>query len=133
MSSIDLNGIDNAIKKIDLELEKATIKTVRTLALAIDQGLVLSTPVDTGRARGNWLPSLNAPILKADENTNDINGSGAIAKMSSLLPSVKFGDTIYITNNLAYIGRLNDGHSAQAPAGFVEKAVQIAESMVKTI
>ncbi len=133
MSSIDLNSIDNAIKKIDLELEKATIKTVRKLALAIDQGIVLSTPVDTGRARGNWLPSINAPILKADENSNDISGSGAISKMSSLLPSVKFGDTIYITNNLAYIGRLNDGHSAQAPAGFVEKAVQIAENMVKTI
>ena len=30
--------------------------------------------------------------------------------------------SIHITNNLPYIGSLNDGHSKQAPAGFVQMA-----------
>jgi formaldehyde-activating enzyme involved in methanogenesis len=28
-----------------------------------------------------------------------------------------------VSNNVPYINRLNEGHSAQAPAGFVQQAV----------
>ena len=34
--------------------------------------------------------------------------------------------SIYITNNVPYIDRLNNGWSQQSPAGFVDKAVQVA-------
>lgn len=37
--------------------------------------------------------------------------------------NVERNSSIHITNNLPYIGALNDGHSKQAPAGFVRTAV----------
>ena len=54
----------------------------------------------------------------------DPSGQNAIAEATALVSGVKAGDTVYISNNLEYIQALNEGHSQQAPAGFVEKAVQ---------
>lgn len=92
-------------------------KKIRTTILAVDAALVLNTPVDTGRARSNWIVSLNAPsVLVVDPNkTPDPNG---------IIASFKVTDTAYIANNLPYIRRLNEGSSQQAPAGFVDLAVQ---------
>ncbi len=36
---------------------------------------------------------------------------------------IKKNAEIHVTNNLSYIGALNDGHSKQAPADFVRLAV----------
>ncbi len=41
------------------------------------------------------------------------------------------GKEIFISNNVPYIGRLNNGHSAQAPSGFVEMAVRRAAKLVE--
>ena len=35
----------------------------------------------------------------------------------------KKDNVAYITNNVPYINKLNDGHSSQAPAHFVEAAI----------
>lgn len=115
------------IVNIEKDLELFTTKELRKLALAVDTAIVLSTPVDTGAARSNWLPSVNNPIETISE-TLDPSGQSSIDNMKSVSNSAKFGDDIWITNNLPYIGRLNDGYSLQAPAGFVEKAVQIVKS-----
>lgn len=99
-------------------------KTVRRVALVVDTTLVNTTPVDTGRARANWLPSLNVPR----SDSVDLKNTEGV---ESILPSYKVSDTIYITNNLPYIQRLNDGWSQQAPAGFVETAIEKGRRTVK--
>lgn len=105
---------------------------VRRCALATDAAVVLATPVDTGRARSNWQVELNSPI---ETNTTAVSPSGreAIESGKAKIQQYKGGmpnAAIYITNNLAYIGALNDGHSAQAPAGFVERAVMVGVNAV---
>lgn len=107
-------------KKVIGTLEKA----VRQCAVIVDQTLVATTPVDTGRARANWLPSLNVPRTDKKE-------PGQPESVDSVLGSYKISDTIYITNNLPYIQRLNDGYSIKAPAGFVESAIERGRRAVK--
>lgn len=99
-------------------------KTVRAVTLVVDKTLADTTPVDTGRARANWLPSLNAPDTRQVE-------AGQKEDVGPVLASYRIKDTIYISNNLPYIRRLNDGWSKQAPAGFVDRALAIAKRAVK--
>ena len=98
-------------------------RTVRKAALAADQAVVTGTPVDTGRARANWIAALNA----AEEATSDsTDASKALQQAASVIAGYD-GDRdveIHITNNLPYIQKLNEGSSAQAPAGFVRLAVK---------
>jgi len=93
----------------------------RATALVVDQAVVLATPVDTGRARANWRASSGSSDFKTYES---VDFNSALTQARAVIEGDRTG-VIYITNNLDYIGSLNDGSSAQAPAGFVEQAVQI--------
>lgn len=124
MTEVDLGKFNKSISQIEIQLDKATVETIKKVTLVIDSALVLSTPVDTGRARANWLPSINSPRTEKIKDKTDISGVKSIEEANSVVSNVKPGDTVYIRNNLEYIQRLNNGHSKQAPAGFVEKAVQ---------
>lgn len=97
----------------------------RKIALDLQSDLDNSTPVKTGRARSNWLPSINKIRTDTTESTS---GSPAIN-----FSGYKLGDKIYITNNLPYIKRLNDGSSTQAPSGFVDGAIMRAKNKVKEV
>lgn len=111
----------------------------RKAALAVDATVVLATPVDTGRARSNWQVSLNVPITDDRDafapgkagSTGGTNAQAALNQGKGVIDSAQPGSGIYITNNLPYIGRLNDGSSAQAPAGFVQDAVLQGINAVK--
>lgn len=115
------------------EIEEGATRVVRTVALAADQAVVLGTPVDTGRARSNWLASVGAPRRDTIEpyspgsglgTSEGGNAQGAIAQAVLATATLQPGQSVFIANNLPYIGALNDGSSLQAPAGFVEAAVQ---------
>lgn len=99
-------------------------KTVRAVALVVDSTLVETTPVLTGRARANWNPSLNVP----DTTIQEPNRKKSIDPVTS---AYKITDTILISNNLPYIKKLNEGSSKQAPAGFVDSALQKGKRAVK--
>lgn len=99
-------------------------KKVRAAALVVDAELAITTPIDTGRARANWLPSLNTPDVRIVE-------PGTPHEISGILSSYKITDQILITNNLPYIRKLNDGYSKQAPAAFVESAIEKGRRAIK--
>lgn len=125
-----LGEFGKRMKRHGENVEKNATVLVRKCALAVDSAVVIATPVDTGRARGNWQVALNAPASGTLE-VEDKSGAGAIAQGSSTIAGHKSGGSIHITNNLPYIGRLNDGWSAQAPAGFVQKAVLIGVAAIR--
>jgi hypothetical protein len=108
--------LDRAFKvKVEQKLEK----TVRATSLLVLGELIKNTPVDTGRAKSNWWPEINVVSVEIREPS-----SGNEAQGLAVAARYKLTDTIYISNNLPYIRRLNEGHSTQSPAGFVEAAVQ---------
>jgi hypothetical protein len=96
---------------------------VADVAKSIGEELVPTTPVKTGLARGNWRPSLRVPVSAAT-SLADPTGRATIARIASVGNQYRLGETMFITNHLPYIRSLNAGSSPQAPAGFVEAAVE---------
>ena len=96
------------------------LRTFRGTCLSMFGKIVARTPVDTGRARGNWQSSLNTPSLQIDPT-----GEGYQATIAS----VKLGDSVFFINNLPYIEELEDGSSDQAPAGMVKVTAAEYESI----
>jgi hypothetical protein len=112
------------------EVLRGTAETVRRAAIAADQTVVLATPVDTGRARANWITSIGSPVLRATEGT-DPSGASTISEGRQVIGSWKVGaGPIYIANSVPYIIPLDEGSSAQAPNGMSGLAVQAARSQL---
>lgn len=111
-------------------VKKNADRTVRKAAMAIDQAVVMGTPVDTGRARANWIASINIP---SDATTDSTDANGAIVQAAGEIGRYdgEKHESINISNNLPYIRKLNEGSSAQAPAQFVEEATKRAVKSVQ--
>ena len=104
--------------------EEKINRAFRRSALDVLRRLVVRSPVDTGRFRGNWQTGVNdAP--SGDIPSKDKGGSATINDGESSIASAKVGDSIFIVNNLPYAIALENGHSGQAPHGMV--AITIAE------
>lgn len=108
----------NFSKLLERAGDKAEL-VVRKVAQDFVASFVLKSPVDTGRFRANWNTGIGSMNLSTSISTD----SGAELRASSILPSYKAGDTIYITNNLPYALRLEYGWSDQAPAGMVRTTI----------
>lgn len=134
-----LNDFSRRITVRGRQVAENTDRLVRKVALAADQAVVMGTPVDTGRARSNWIAQIgSAPSGTIDAyapgdagSTAGANTQAAIDQAESVISGYNSGEEIHITNNLPYIQRLNDGYSAQAPANFVEQAVVEAAQVVQ--
>jgi len=100
---------------------------VKKLSFDIFADVVGGTPVDTGRAMNNWVISVGSPSRVVHEEGGSA-GSIEASKTSNAvtaLASVRPFDTVWISNNLPYIGALEEGHSRkQAPNGWVATAIQ---------
>jgi hypothetical protein len=113
-------------KAVQTNSQAAIIRT----AAAVNQAVIIATPVDTGRARNNWQVDLGqAPTSELEPE--DRSGQAAISRNNETIQARQPGQDIYISNNVQYIQRLNDGWSAQAPENFVEKAVQVGIQHIK--
>lgn len=115
--------LDAAYKaKVEDRLQKA----VRLTALQAFRNVVQATPVDTGMAKLSWNIDINVIDVKvaaAPAQAPDASFDGS-EKALQAVASFKLDDIIYISNNLPYIRRLNDGHSKQAPSGFIDTEIE---------
>lgn len=115
------------------------MKRVANVALVAVTELAKRTPVDTSRALSNWVVGIGAvdpsfigpwsPGFAGSTRSQSIVQTVAIAKL--LLKDLKPGQSVFITNSAPYIRRLNNGYSAQAPAGFVQAAVILARRALR--
>lgn len=111
------------------ELEEEVVRVARVVAFAFLTNVVKATPVDTGRARGNWFVGINRPIRQTKPNRK--GGQATTDGQAKLFNSKAKYPDYWISNNLPYIERLNDGYSAQAPAKFVETAFNQAKRIAQ--
>lgn len=134
----DLRSFSKRMKIIGANVSTNTDALVRKVALAVDSTIVLATPVDTGQARSNWQVTLDQAASgtippyspgKGGSTAQD-NTQEAIDQGKRVIDARTYGHDIHITNNLDYIDELNNGKSAQAPAGFVEEAVLAGVAMI---
>lgn len=129
----DANKFQRKLAEISFKLQTNTAELLKKTAKVINQTVVLATPVDTGRARSNWLVSIDSPRNETIETLGK-DPSAAINEGNTVIETyTKDNKAIYISNNLPYIGRLNEGYSAQAPAAFVEQAVIAAVNAIEGV
>ena len=115
------------------EYAKATegkIKKARkAYAFALYSSIVKKTPVDTGRARGNWQVTVGKPA------TEEIDSNRKTPRGKDSIPEPTGDESIFIANNVPYIvkleyggypnppkkgnGKTVNGYSKQAPEGMV--------------
>lgn len=135
-----LNDFSKRIRIRARRVTEGADRLVRKVAIAADQAVVSATPVDTGRARSNWIVAMNSPasqVIRAyapgkSGDSAQKNEAAAVAQGQAVISGYKSGNEIHITNNLAYIGELNDGSSRQAPANFVEESILEAARVVQS-
>lgn len=120
-------------KIINKTKEKGNV-FVRKLCLELDASMVRKSPVDTGRFKGNWNVSFNAPDTSTAEVT-DTSGTLSIAKAQAVLSGSSWvGSTVFITNSLPYAYRLEyEGWSNQAPQGMVRITLAEMNSTIQKV
>lgn len=108
------------------QLNDLTIKEIediiRKSVFDLTNSIIMDTPVDTGRARGNWFVSFDNPINSELDNL-DKNGTSTISKAQSKIINNPIPQVYWIQNNLPYILRLEYGWSKQSPAGMVRRNI----------
>lgn len=113
---------------------------MRACGFEATRRIMLRTPVDLGRARGNWNASVNTPDVSVDDDvaykrskkkdqTGKVAGtsrdSKKITQAHGVAQKTDFakGDRFYLSNGLPYIGALEGGSSTQAPNGMVSLTI----------
>ncbi len=97
-------------------VQEQVTQRVRAIAMAMLNEIVLRSPVDTGRFRGNNIVSVGAPVYTNTANV-DPTGAETINRGLSAISGLEPFTQVFIQNNLPYAVPLEDGHSKQAPAG----------------
>ena len=114
------------------KISELNAKVAAKIALDIDRRLVNRTPRDTGRAARNWIVSVDKKDdRKLPEPGTPGEANQAIAEAEAVLKNAKPKRAIYIQNNLEYIQALNNGHSPQAPPGYVDAEIKAVLSMYR--
>lgn len=96
---------------------------VRKIALDMFRRVVMKSPVDTGRFKGNWQVAIGvmpAGVLSLD----DKSGTATMARVTAATLALEAGQVIYLVNNLEYARALEYGHSKQAPSGMIRVTIQ---------
>jgi hypothetical protein len=102
------------------KLEQWGEKVVRGTLLSLSSAVVKDTPVDSGRLKSNWIPSINAPKSTEVGVTSE---AAVISEISAVVANLKLGDTFYLTNNLPYAVAIEYGHSKRFPEGMLRRNV----------
>lgn len=113
--------------------EEQVDKLLRIVVLETDLELKMQSPVDTGRFRMSWVVGENTtgnydagPQSKSmgafkDQTSPPQSPTPGLAVGINYAPgSERVGNSYHIHNTLPYAERLGNGHSIQAPAGWVE-------------
>lgn len=124
MNSARKFGVD--LERFGSGMEAKGDLILRKIVLDLMSAVVMDTPVDTGRARGNWYPSINVPSDAKDDSTVDPSGGGVVANIMGTASRANMGDAVWLSNNLPYILRLENGSSKQSPQGMVDKNIEAA-------
>jgi hypothetical protein len=138
----DISEFEKIMNSYAVRIPKNVNKVIQKVALVIDTSLVINTPIDTGKAKSNWVASLNSPAKSVRDSyvpgkkrsTESAVIQAALEQAHSIVTgydSTK-GDTIYLSNSADHIVPLNTGTSKQHPGMFIEIAIAEGKSIIST-
>lgn len=120
-------------KKYDADIKLV----IRKISFEAFKRIILRTPVDTGRARANWGVTVGSPNKYVIES-EDKSGSATLAMAADGTMSWSCEGSIFMTNNLPYIGVLEYGRddgtpgSKQAPQGMIRVTMEEMQNWIKS-
>lgn len=124
-----LRDLANRLNSYVDKLDEVEAEAKARYALAILKALLNDTPVDTTEAVSNWRvgTGVSSPIPPHVPGESGFTRAASIAiaiqEAVAALRAHKYADVLVIFNSAGHIRYLDEGSSAQAPAGFVAKAV----------
>jgi hypothetical protein len=136
-------SFEDQIRAWQVKTERKMTQLGRKVALELFRRVIYKTPVDDGPARASWQVTIGTPATGTVE-LSDKDGSATMSRATAASAGFKAGDTIYLTSNLPYIMKLEEGgypdgpktvggFSRQAPAGMVALTVQEFAQVVNQI
>ena len=117
-------------------MTKSLVATKKAI-ISLTTDIIYDTPVDTGRLRNNWIPSINKSetsysMLGSDTSKRRSKERPTLQETITKVNTLQLGDTFYFTNNLPYAkvvefgeyhqsntGKVVGGFSAKSPKGMV--------------
>lgn len=99
---------------------------LRALANLTDDPAKGGTPIDTEHARSNWVPSIGTPYTGISGSRKSVSYAAQSAGVAAVQRYRIEQGSLFLANNVPYLAYLDQGSSQQAPAGFVEKAINAA-------
>ena len=111
--------------RIAVDIEEGGLEIRQDVARRFALGVIADTPRATGKAVSNYNGSIGAPDFRVRE-TEGTSGRASLIRIEAAIQQLRSGVNLFISNCVAYIGRLNAGSSRQAPAMFVERNVMRA-------
>jgi hypothetical protein len=122
-------GLDPQLAAINEQLDALVEDAVKAVTINATAKLIAATPVKTGWARANWIPSVAEPREDPAGSPDAVSESAqaqGLAEVAAYRITEGPAAPAYVTNAVPYISRLNAGSSAQAPAEFVQRAIDQA-------
>lgn len=103
-----------------VEITKEKMDAIfQDILVELGESVIMLSPVDTGRFKGNWQLTAESPSNQSLINY-DKEGLRTLEKLVSVANTLEAGQRAYIVNNLRYAIPLEYGHSqTQAPNGMV--------------
>lgn len=134
----NLNDLATRLRQRAKDLPEKVNRLAVKVTTTIVNDLAHVTPVDTSQAISNWQVGIGeAPGGNISPHFPGRHGSTygpssqqTIEEALAILKGKRPGQVIYLSNGLLYITRLNEGSSAQAPAGFVERGVLLGRLVI---
>lgn len=131
---IKFDDLDKEMKRLGKRFEKNVNDHMVKVGAVTQSNLQRETPIDEGRARSNWLGSLNNPTNEQIESySSGSNGSsaGIVSRAAEdqyneATQGRKLQEDIYISNNLPYIIPLDKGRTSQTDPNFINRSIESA-------
>ncbi len=141
MGTHAFKDMPRVLDKIARGVESGAQRVVKRAATTIDTHVVEGTPVDRGVARSNWVGTVDLPFIgiipayvPGDKLGRGERANASAAKRQARFAiarfSIKKNSSIFLANNVSYIGQLNRGSSAQSFPLFVEKSIIAGQAAI---
>lgn len=121
------------MQQLTARAKKQADQVVQKITMELFRSVIVKTPVDTGRARGNWQCSVGVLPAGVKPDATDSTGAQAISAAATVVNKTPTGNIVYLANNLPYIRRLEYGYSKQAPGGMVRVSAMFIANHYKDI
>jgi hypothetical protein len=144
MGDVKQVGLD--LSKFSQNVPKLMSQLLRRAALEMMGDLVKGSPADTGRFKSSWFVGVGVPnrsvtperppgtTSMAQTHGKLTGGESSMAHVKELSPATVSGfEPIILSNNLPYGESLANGHSQQAPRGWITAAVQRVQRVINVV